>query len=157
MRFAALLILTCLSLLPVSVQAQDAAAKTAVTSDAAKRTELATEIHKHFNVQERLFRSMESVTNLMSPSQQREFWGKINTTMTKERLNAVSIPVMADTFTVPELQAMLTYYGSQAGQSAEQKRPDYETKAMDGFRKLIDEAVVNTGPLTKPTRSLYSR
>lgn len=114
------------------------------------RIALATKIHEKVNVREKLFKAMEVVTQFMTPSEKADFWSKMNTAITEEQINKISIDAMADTYTEDELRAMLTFYSSPAGQTAEAKRTDYEKKVTPEFTKLIDKAVVNSGVFAKP-------
>ncbi len=60
-----------------------------------------------------------------------------------------SVRAMASVFTVAELEAMIAYYGSEAGRSSMQKMSAYGDLMAPKITGLLDEAlmVVRTGPL----------
>lgn len=119
------------------------------------RLKLATEIHQKVDVRERLFKAMDVLTQFMTPTEKASFWTKMKVAMPAEKVNAVSIQAMADTYTEDELKAMLSFYSSPAGQSAEAKRSAYEKRVGPEFTKLLDQAVISTGVFAQPpTQSL---
>ncbi|MES2729474.1 MAG: DUF2059 domain-containing protein [Pseudomonadota bacterium] len=116
----------------------------------ASRTKLATEIHQKVDVRERLFKAMDVLTQFMTPTEKASFWTKMKVAMPAEKVNAVSIKAMADTYTEDELKAMLAFYSSPAGKSAESKRSEYEKRVGPEFTKLLDQAVISTGVFAQP-------
>ena len=119
-------------------------------SDAA-RVKLATQIHAKVDVRERMFKAMEVLTQFMTQAEKDSFWTKMKVALPADKVNAVSIQAMADTYTEAELKAMLAFYSSPAGQSAEAKRSAYEKRVGPEFTKLLDQAVVSTGVFAQPS------
>jgi hypothetical protein len=102
------------------------------------------------DVRERLFKAMDVLTQFMTPTEKASFWTKMKVAMPADKVNAVSIQAMADTYTEDELKAMLSFYSSPAGQSAEAKRSAYEKRVGPEFTKLLDQAVISTGVFAQP-------
>jgi hypothetical protein len=114
------------------------------------KTALAIKIHEKVDIRKRLFKALDILTQFMTPTEKLDFWSRMDKAITKDDINDISIKAMADTYTEAELQAMLDFYSSPAGQSAEGKRAEYEAKVSPQYTKLIDEAVVKTGVFSKP-------
>ncbi|MEK7801588.1 MAG: hypothetical protein AAB276_03955, partial [Pseudomonadota bacterium] len=58
----------------------------------------------------------------------------------------------ADIYTVPEMRAMIAYYGSPDGQSAEAKGAIYGPKIAKDVQKEIDAAVMSVKLGDDPTQ-----
>lgn len=72
-----------------------------------------------------------------------EFISRMQVAVDYDRIEALALQIMADLYTVPELQAMITYYGSAAGQSAESKAKDLRAKIAPELKAMLDHGVLD--------------
>lgn len=134
-----------LALLQSPALAADAVAPKAAVSpaDKAERLKYATDFADIKPIREAINRDIEAATMGMMDDEKEEFMRFIQLRVNYEKIEQESIETMADMFTVPELKAMIAYYGSPEGKSAEEKAMVYTSKIGPQIANAIDGAMLD--------------
>jgi len=128
-----------------------AAAEEALPADMAERTKLAVELNDVMHIRDKITADIENYSRKI-PSEQRDYYTRyIQLKVDYDKLEDLSVTYTAETFTVPELRAMLAYYGSSEGQSAEAKASGYQGKMSKDVQKEIDAALM-AAKLSAPSK-----
>lgn len=72
-----------------------------------------------------------------------EFISRMQVAVDYDKIEALTLQTMMDLYTVPELQAMIAYYGSAAGQSAEIKAKDLREKIAPELKAMLDHGILD--------------
>lgn len=133
------LLLVCFSVLFSSgfVYAQEDGSGNA---DMAKRIELAQKMHDIWPTREKVENAILYVSRNVPPAERQNFVKAMEFSIDYAAIEGESIKTMAETFSLEELTAMLDYYGSESGQSAESKRDDYIEKLRPRIETYVDKA-----------------
>ena len=134
-----------LALLQSPVLAADAAKPVATvqSNDRAERLKYATDFADIKPIREAINRDIEAATMGMTDDEKEEFMRFIQLRINYEKIEQDSINTMADMFTVAELKAMVGYYGSAEGKSAEEKAMVYTSKIGPQIANAIDGAMMD--------------
>jgi hypothetical protein len=133
-----ILILACaaLSLSTFSVFAAPAA------NDKAERVRLSKDLHDIRNIRERINATIAAAAESVPAADREDFAKYIQLHIDYDALEAKSVQYVADVYTVPELKAMIAYFGSADGQSAEAKGAIYSDKIGGDIAREIDAAIL---------------
>jgi len=114
-----------------------------------QRTALAEKMHVIRPLDLQIERSIGQLAERYPPDVRAKFVRKMNEVFNKEEIEKVSVKAMAETFSVTELEAMVAYYGSDEGQSAQEKMIVYQSLVQPELRRKIDQALMQlrTGAL----------
>lgn len=143
------LILALALLTPSAVLAADAPAPVAAPAAAVsaaemkERIKLATEYHDAVNLRDIINRDIEKAGAGLTGDDKERYMRDIQLQIDYDKIEALSIKSMAETFTVPELKALIAYYGSPEGQMAQAKMDLYTGKVSPEIRKAVDTALMN--------------
>ncbi|HRQ60152.1 MAG TPA: hypothetical protein PLO23_01330 [Alphaproteobacteria bacterium] len=115
--------------------------------DADKRLELAKKMHELRPTKTQVMQAIEVVSQRVPEDKRAAFEGSMMGAMDFKAIEKISIDAMTETFTVPELEAMVEYYSKPEAQSASDKLPDYQRKVGPEIIRMIDKAMmkVKTG------------
>lgn len=119
----------------------------AFAQDDDKRLELAKKMHELRPTKNQVMQAIEVVSQRVEESKRPAFEGAMMNAMDFKAIEKISIDAMTETFTVPELEAMVEYYSKPEAQSASDKLPDYQRKVGPEIIRMIDKAMmkVKTG------------
>ncbi len=135
-----LLALTALLLLvPYAARAADA--------DLPQRLEIAKKLHELRPTADQVNDGIDQVAETQPEAEREAFKTAMRAALNYKTLEKISIDAMAETYTVPELQAMLDYYSKPEAKSAGEKDEEYAKKVYPQITKMLDEAMmrVRTG------------
>ena len=135
-KFVAVIIL-CLSLISFSTHADNAKA-----DDSAERLTLSKELHDIRHIRDSIQRDIEAYAKRVPAADREDFMRYVALKIDFNALEQKSIQYAADVYTAPELRAMIAYYGSADGQSAELKGSVYGSKIAKDIRREIDAAIM---------------
>jgi hypothetical protein len=107
-----------------------------------KRLRLAERMHEIWSTRERINDALESMAQRYPESERDSFMNAMQLAIDYGKVEEASIDAMVKTYTAQELQSMVDYYGSQAGQSAEAKRSIYRDRIQPVIQKMIDKALM---------------
>lgn len=119
-----------------------ALAATPVKDDKAERLELSKELHDIRNIRERINATVSAVAETIPPADREDFERYIQLKMDYDALEDKSVRYAADIYAANELKAMIAYFGSPDGQSAEAKGAAFADKIAKDIGKEIDAAVI---------------
>lgn len=128
------------------VAAPQAAAPAA--DDMKERVKLATDFADIRPVRVMIDQSIQTLSERLPEEERERFMTYVKLRMDYDEIEALSIRAMADTFTAPELKAMIAYYGSAEGKSVDAKMGGYMSKMTPEVTKRIDAVLadVKFGP-----------
>lgn len=107
------------------------------------RVELARELHEIRPLDDHITAAIRDISQRYPEAQRGVFVERMERAFDSERLTALSVDVMAETFTDAELQAMISYFGSPEGQSISEKMPVYQALLEPQLVRLIDQAMMD--------------
>ncbi|HOO50043.1 MAG TPA: hypothetical protein PLK94_02010 [Alphaproteobacteria bacterium] len=107
-----------------------------------ERLALSRELHDIRRIKNRIIDDIDKVSEAVPPLEREDFKIYIETNMDFDDLEQKSIRYAAEIYTIKELKAMISYFGSDAGRSAEAKGEDYSRKLGRDVQKQIDEALM---------------
>lgn len=116
--------------------------------DAALRLDLAERMHKIRPARTQIDSAIEQVAQgNVPPQEQQAFILSMKRIIDYKALEKASIQTMAETFTYPELKAMVDYYEKPEASSANEKFPEYQKKISPLIYQMLDRAImqVRTG------------
>lgn len=148
MKNKSILAVLALSVLVVSpVKAQETATpKTELPSSVAdergERLALSRELHDIKRVKDRVLADIETLSQSLPLTEREDFKKYMELNVDFDALEQKSIEYAADIYTVPELKAMIAYFGSDVGRSAEAKGEEYGAKFGSDVQKEIDKAIM---------------
>lgn len=109
----------------------------------AERLKLAADFADIKPIREAVDRDIENATMGMGDDEKEQFMRFVQLRINYDKIEHDSINLMAEMFTVAELKAMIAYYGSKEGQSAENKARDYTAKIGPLVSSAIDGAMMD--------------
>jgi hypothetical protein len=141
MRKFVVIIAVILCALPLRAHAHDM--DMSLPEDAGEaRLVLAERMHEIWPTRQRVERAVAQIASRMPEEEAQAFREVMRLAIDFSKLEEISIQAMADTFTVAELKAMVTYYGSEAGQGAESKTSRYVEKIQPAITRMVDKALM---------------
>jgi len=145
-----ILILTCavLSLSAFSVFADP------VANDKAERIKLSKDLHDIRNIRERINATILEAANTIPLEDREDFQKYVQLKVDYDALEAKSVEYAADVYTAPELKAMIAYFGSADGQSAEAKGQIFADKIGKDILAQVDAAILAAKYDGVPEKSL---
>lgn len=112
------------------------------TGDLQERLKLSQELHDIRKIRDRINDMIEAMADAAAPEDRDGFIKYIGLKVDFDKLEQASITYAAETYTVPELKAMIAYFGSVDGQSAEAKGELYSAKINKDIMKEVDAAMM---------------
>ena len=145
------LLLALALLVPVTALAADetmladpaSAAAPISAEDLKERNKLATEYHDVVDMREIVNRDIAAGAGGLTEAETEKYMREVQIRINYEKIEELSISAMANTFTVPELKALIAYFGSPEGKSSQEKMGLYTEQVAPEIRKAIDAALVN--------------
>ncbi len=136
-----------------AVMAQDA------DGNIERKTELSEELHTVWGVRDDLKGLVDSIAEKIPAEKRSEFLDYMDEVMDYDAIQELSVNTAVETFTEAELEAMVDYYTSDLGQSAEQKKvrynealtPRVQSMMQTGMAKAVEE--MNKKAMTQPYKS----
>lgn len=117
-----------------------------------ERTKLATDYHDLVDIREIINKDIASGAAALNPEEQEKYMTAIQVRIDYDKIEQLSIAAMANTFTVPELKALIAYFGSPEGKSSQAKMGQYIDQVSPEVRKAIDAALVDAQFGGQPAR-----
>lgn len=136
MKKSVLLLAVSIVSLSVGVVYADPAA-----DDRAERIKLSKDLHDIRNIRDRINETIAGVAQTLPPGDQESFAKYVQLHVDYDALEKKSIDYAAQVYTAPELRAMISYFGSADGRSAEEKGGSYAEKIGKDIMKDIDAAI----------------
>ena len=151
-------------LMPATASAQDKApAPSAVAAapaaqqpdDLEQRLDLAKKMHEIQPANAQVVKAIEQVSQQLPPQDREAFKNAMMKSIDDVKLETLSVKVMAETFTAPELERMLSYFSSPEARAISEKMPVYNGRMQPEIMKMLDAAMMaaRTGggqPAKKP-------
>lgn len=109
-----------------------------------ERLALSRELHDIRRVKDMVIRDIETISKQLPPTEQLDFQKYMELKVDFDELEEKSIEIAANVYTAAELRAMIAYFGSDVGRSAEQKGAQYSESFGKEVQKKIDEALMAT-------------
>lgn len=122
--------------------------------DKAERVNLSKDLHDIRNIRDRINGTIAGVAETLPPEDREDFSKYVQLKIDYDALEKKSIDYAAEIYSVPELKAMIAYFGSADGQSAEAKGGDYADKIGKDIMKDIDAAILAAKYDGVPEKSL---
>ena len=131
-------------LLAVAVLSLSVAAVNAATpvDDKAERVRLSKDLHDIRQIRERINATILEAANAIPPEDREDFQKYVQLKVDYDALEAKSIEYAAEIYTVPELKAMIAYFGSADGKSAEAKGEIFADHISKDIQTQIDAAIM---------------
>jgi len=130
-----------LLLLPVSVSAQDKVPPVPA-ADMEKRMELSRRMHQIQPAAMQVEKAIGQVATQLSPKDRDSFKAAMMNAIDGNKLEALSISVMAEMFTAVELEHMLSYFDTAEARSISEKMPLYNGRMQPEIMKMLDAAMM---------------
>lgn len=111
-------------------------------SDHEERLALSHELHDIRRVRERILEDVGNISMSLPEVEREDFRKYIELSIDFDALEKKSVEYAADIYTAQELRAMISYFGSPEGRSAETKSREYGEKFGADVRKEIDKALM---------------
>lgn len=127
---------TCIiiNLLPMNAVAQDKSTN--------QKRQVATQLQSVWGVRDQVKELIETIVSRLPADQKQGFRDYMSKIVDLDALDQVSVDAAVDVFSEEELNAMLAYYSSEHGKSAEGKRKLYNDKIMPQVQALIRAGMV---------------
>ncbi|MGB0718972.1 MAG: hypothetical protein ACPGRX_00775 [Bdellovibrionales bacterium] len=112
-----------------------------------QRLELAQKMHEFRPVSQQVESAVNQYAQTQAPDQREAFKTAMRSVLNIKALEKISVDAYADTFTLPELQAMVEYYSKPEARSASDKFDDYAGIVYPEIVRMLDRAAmrVKTG------------
>lgn len=111
--------------------------------DAKERLSLAKDLHDIRHIRDAIHADIENYAQQIPEGDREDFMRYVALKINFDALEQLSITYTAEIYTVPEIKAMIAYYGSPDGQSAEAKGVLYGPKIAKDVQKEIDAAILS--------------
>jgi len=105
------------------------------------RRALSAQLHEVWGVRDDVKRLVETISSRIPEEQRAPFREYMSKVLDLEKIKAISVQSAVDVFTEDELRAMVAYYTSDAGQSAEKKRERYNEKITPLIQQMMQEGM----------------
>lgn len=112
-----------------------------VADDKSERLKLSKDLHDIRNSRERINGMIMSAADAVPEADREDFQRYVQFKIDYDALEQKSIAYAAEIYTVPELKAMVAYFGSPDGQAAEAKSETFTDKIGKDIIKEIDAAI----------------
>jgi len=139
---ARLLSLLCLLGALLLAFAMPAMAQDQTATDEARKRELAQEMHEIRPSDQQVNAAIERLAQTYPPEQREAFKLAMSRALNYKAVEHISIEAMMETYTLPELEAMVAYFRQPEARSASDKYEDYAAKVRPELIKLIDKALM---------------
>ncbi|HNQ92257.1 MAG TPA: hypothetical protein PKI93_04925 [Alphaproteobacteria bacterium] len=113
-----------------------------VKDDHAERMALSRELHDIKKVKEQVLGDIDNIAQSLPMNEREDFKKYMELHVDFDALEQKSIEYAADTYTIHEFKAMIAYFGSNEGRSAEAKGGEYAAKFGPEVQKEIDKAIM---------------
>ncbi len=110
--------------------------------DKAERIKLSKDLHDIRNIRERINAVISSAADTIPPEDREDFQRYVQLKVDYDTLEKKSIEYAAEVYTAPELKAMISYFGSPDGQSAEAKGETFSQKIGKDIFAQVDDAIL---------------
>ena len=130
-----------LTVLVLSFSAMAVYADPAV-DDKTERIKLSKDLHDIRNIRERINAIVAGAAETIPPADREDFQRYVQLKLDYDGLEEKSIAYAAETYTVPELKAMIAYFGSPDGKSAEAKGAVFSAKISKDIISEVDAAIL---------------
>lgn len=134
------------------------------SADYAERMALSRELHDIKKVGDQVRRDIDIIAESLPLVEREDFKKYMEMSVDFDALEGKSVKYAADLYTVPELKAMIAYFGSVEGRSAEAKGEEYGAKFGADVQKEIDKAImaakfdkVGNPPRSEPTIEMLGK
>lgn len=111
--------------------------------DLQERIKFATEFHDVRPIRDVINRDVQRYAEQLPEADRENFMRYVQLRIDYVKIEELSIQAMAEIYTVPEMKAMIAYFGSPEGKSAEAKGPDYISKIAPEISRAIDAALLD--------------
>ncbi len=113
----------------------------------AKKAELATKMHQIRPTRVQVDSAIEQAAMNMPEAERQPFIAAMKSVLNYNAIEKISVDAMVDTFTLPELEAMVAYHSTPEAQSVSQKMSTWAMKVQPEVVRMIDTAImrVKTG------------
>lgn len=111
--------------------------------DAKERLALAKDLHDIRHIRDAIHADIENYAQQIPQGDRENFMRYVALKINFDALEQLSIAYTAEIYTATEMRAMIAYYGSPDGQSAEAKGALYGPKIAKDVQKEIDAAVMS--------------
>lgn len=125
-----------------AVAAAPAIAAEAKPADMDQRLDLAKKMHEIQPASTQVVKAIEQVSMQLPPQDREAFKGAMMKSIDGEKLEGLSVQVMAETFAVPELERMLSYFSSPEAHAISEKMPVYNSRMQPEIAKMLDAAMM---------------
>ncbi len=109
-----------------------------------ERLKLSRNMHEIWPIRPKIENALEVISKQIEPTKRLEFKSGMRNALEYDALEEASVDVMADIFSVAELQAMIDFYGSKEGRSVSFKTTDYEQALIPIMTKMVDKALLDS-------------
>lgn len=113
-----------------------------VADDKSERLKLSKDLHDIRKSRERINEMIMSAAGAVPEADREDFQRYVQFKIDYDALEQKSITYAAEIYTVPELKAMVAYFGSPDGQAAEAKAESFTEKIGKDIIKEIDAAIL---------------
>lgn len=110
--------------------------------DRAERIKLSKDLHDIRNIRERINGIVAGAADTIPEADREDFQKYVQLKVNYDALEEKSIAYAADIYTVPELKAMIAYFGSADGRSAESKGAVFSDKIGKDIIAEVDAAIL---------------
>lgn len=113
----------------------------------AKKVELAQKMHQIRPTRDQVDSAIEQAALGMPEPERAPFIAAMKSVLNYNAIEKISVDAMAETFTLPELEAMVAYHSTPEAQSISKKMPQWAMKVQPEVVRMIDSAMmkVRTG------------
>ena len=125
-------------LYPINLFADEA---TDSSSNDAK-AELVAKLHENWGVHNEVAKLVDAIASKLPAEQQAVFKEQMSKTLDVDQIKASSMETAANIFNEEELQAMVSYYSSPVGKTAEEKKVAYEQALMPKVKPMIEKGMM---------------
>jgi hypothetical protein len=119
------------------------AGETVSANELKERIKFATEFHDVRPIRKAIDQDIQKYAETLPESDRENFMRFIQIRIDYDKIEELSIKTMAEIYTVPELKAMIAYFGSPEGKSAEAKGPLYTSRVAPEITRAIDAALLD--------------
>lgn len=113
-----------------------------VPADMTERVKLAKDLHDIRQMRDVVNAQIEFASKGVPEAEREDFIKYMGLKLDFDALEAKSVKIMAEKFTATEMQAMIAYFGSPEGKSAEKKAKEYGAEMSTDIQQAIDAALM---------------
>lgn len=148
-----LFMMLCFAVSALSFAGTGLAQDKAGDPELARKVELAKEMHKIRPARTQVEEAVNQVGRNLPPLERDRFLKMVEKAFDYDALEKLSTDTMVELFTVPELEKMVDYFGSEEAGAIEKKLPQYQEKIQPEIIRMLDAAMIadRTGNAPAPT------